>query len=157
MFFNKIIYNIGIITIIVLYEGGHLHIPENTKKTKSSRQRDLILNILRSSKCHPTADWIFEQARKEMPNISLGTVYRNLNFLFSEGKIQELCFGRGVNRYDGDLRDHYHVRCDICGKVEDVPHISPRVSSEQIENLTEYHIHSHRLEFCGVCPECIKA
>ncbi|MFH1943345.1 MAG: transcriptional repressor [bacterium] len=128
------------------------HIPK--KNLKSSRQRSLILQILRSTKCHPTADWIYEQARKRMPNISLGTVYRNLNILRDEGKVQELCFGRGVNRYDGDLRDHYHVRCNVCEKVEDVPHVSPRVSSKEVEELTGYQIHSHRLEFSGVCPEC---
>jgi Fe2+ or Zn2+ uptake regulation protein len=128
----------------------------NQRKLKSSRQRDLILGILRSARCHPTADWIYEKARKEMPNISLGTVYRNLNLLRDEGKIQELCFGRNMNRYDGDLRDHYHVRCVVCGSVEDVPHISPRASVGEIEQLTGYKIHSHRLEFSGVCPACHK-
>ena len=92
-----------------------------------------------------------------MPNISLGTVYRNLNHLRDEGKIQELCFGRGVNRYDGDVRDHYHVRCIECGKVEDVPHVSPRASSQEIGRMTGYRILSHRLEFWGVCPECESA
>ena len=89
-----------------------------------------------------------------MPNISLGTVYRNLNLLRDEGRVRELCFGRGVNRYDGDVRDHYHVRCVECGKVEDVPHISPRASSEEIGRLTGYRILSHRLEFWGICSEC---
>ena len=125
-----------------------------SKKLKSSRQRNLIIRIIRSTHCHPTADWIFDQARKEMPNISLGTVYRNLNILNHEGKIKELCFGKAVNRYDGDLRDHYHVRCISCGRVEDVPHVSPRVSSEKIEKLTGYSIHFLRLEFSGICPEC---
>ena len=125
-----------------------------TKQLKFSRQRDLILRLIRSTKCHPNADWIYERARKEMPNISLGTVYRNLNFLKDEGKIQELCFGRGVNRYDGDLRDHYHVRCLECGKVEDVPHISPRSSGQEIEKLTGYQIHALRLEYMGICPDC---
>ena len=129
---------------------------EKLKRTKFSKQRDLILGILRSSNCHPTADWIFNEARKINPNISLGTIYRNLNLLSTEGRIKELCFGKGVSRYDGDLRDHYHVRCHVCGKVEDVPHISPRVSDEEIEQLTGYQIHSHRLEFCGICVECRK-
>ena len=103
------------------------------KKLKSSKQRDLVLQLLRGTCCHPTADSIFEQARHIMPNISLGTVYRNLKLLTEEGKIQELRIGRGVSRYDGDLRDHYHVRCIECGKVDDVPHISPRASSKEIE------------------------
>ena len=125
------------------------------KKSKTSRQRDLIFYVIRSTHCHPTADWIFDKARKEMPNISLGTVYRNLNFLRDEGQIQELCFGKGVSRYDGDLRSHYHVRCIECGRVEDVPYIAPLVSSLQVEELTGYRIHTHRLEFSGLCPECL--
>jgi len=126
------------------------------KITKSSKQRDVILRILRSTNSHPTADWIYEQARREMPKISLGTVYRNLNVLREEGKIRELCFNRGVSRWDGDIRDHYHVRCIECGRVEDVPHISSRVSTEEIEKLTGYEIYSHRLEFLGICPQCQK-
>ena len=124
------------------------------QKVKHSRQRDLIVRILRSTHCHPTADWIFEHAREEMPNISLGTVYRNLNHLRDEGRIRELCFGRGGNRYDGDLRYHYHVRCAECGRVEDVPYISPRASGEEIDQLTGYRILSVRLEYWGICPKC---
>jgi Fe2+ or Zn2+ uptake regulation protein len=112
------------------------------------------LRVIRSTRCHPTADWIFEKAREQMSNISLGTVYRNLSLLRDEGKIQELNFGKGLRRYDGDLRDHYHVRCTVCGKVEDVPHISPRISSDEIEKLTGYRIHGHCLEFQGICSEC---
>lgn len=126
------------------------------KKLKTSKQRNLILCVIRSTHCHPTADWIFERARKEMPNISLGTVYRNLNLLRDEGKIQELRFGNSVSRYDGDLRSHYHVRCVECGEVIDVPHIVPLVSSQKIEELTGYRIHKHLLEFTGLCPDCLK-
>ena len=127
---------------------------KQTKKLKSSRQRDLVLRVLRSTHCHPTADWIFEIARKQMSNISLGTIYRNLSLLRDEGKIQELKIGKGFRCYDGDLRDHYHVRCTVCGKVEDVPHISPRVSIDEIEKLTGYRIYNHFLEFQGICSEC---
>ncbi len=130
---------------------------KQVKKLKSSRQRDLVLRVVRSTRCHPTADWIFEKAREQMSSISLGTVYRNLNLLRDEGKIQELNIEEGSRRYDGDLRDHYHVRCMVCGKVEDVPHISPRISSDEIEKLTGYQIHGHCLEFRGICSECDKS
>ncbi|HHS14461.1 MAG TPA: transcriptional repressor [bacterium] len=124
------------------------------KRLKNSRQRDLILCILRSTHCHPTADWIYQKARKEMPNISLGTVYRNLNLLREEGKINEISFGRGGNHYDADLRNHYHVRCIECGCIEDVLQLTPEASSERIEQITGYRIHNHRLEFMGICPRC---
>ena len=121
---------------------------------KTSRQRDLILRIVRSTKSHPTADWIYNEARKEISNISLGTVYRNLGQLVHEGKIQELILKKGTNRYDGDLRDHYHVNCISCGKIEDVPHILPLTESNEVEVLTGYQIIHHHLSFCGLCPDC---
>ncbi len=121
--------------------------------SKHSRQRDLVLKILRASHNHPTAEWIYEESRKELPGISLGTVYRNLNFLAERGKIRRFNFA-GVTRYDGDLRVHYHVRCINCGSVSDIPYISHRVETREIETLTGYQIHGHQLTFSGICPEC---
>jgi Fur family peroxide stress response transcriptional regulator len=124
------------------------------RTVKTSRQRDLVLQIVRNSHRHPTADWVFEQARQQIPNISLGTVYRNLNLIREEGKIQELCFQNGVRRYDGDLRRHYHIRCTECGCVEDIPHIASLPPIVEIEKLTGYYIQDQRIDFLGVCPEC---
>lgn len=123
-------------------------------KFKNSRQRSLILKIVRSTHCHPSADWIFEQARKSIPHISLGTVYRNLGLLCNEGKIQEVIFSDGVNRYEGDLRLHNHIRCRNCESVEDVPHFSLESPIEEIEKKTGYRIHLMKVEFSGFCPKC---
>jgi Fur family peroxide stress response transcriptional regulator len=124
------------------------------KKSKNSRQRELILQILRSTKSHPSANWIFEKARKQISNISLGTVYRNLNMLKEEGRIREISFGKGIGLYDGDLRNHDHVCCVVCGRVEDAPHLSQPVQFDEIEKLMGYSLQAHRLEFFGVCPQC---
>ena len=72
------------------------------KSIRMTEQRKLILNILRSTKSHPTADWIYQEARKEIPNISLGTVYRNLKILVQAGEILEMDFGSGYSRYDSN-------------------------------------------------------
>jgi Fur family peroxide stress response transcriptional regulator len=125
-------------------------------KSKNSRQNDLILRILRSTRCHPNASWIFVQARKEIPNISLGTVYRNLKNLIRKGKIQELSIGNGLTLYDGDLRNHDHIQCMVCSKVDDVPHIFHSVAFGQVEEATGYEVVSRRIEFFGTCPECVK-
>lgn len=122
--------------------------------TKYSRQRELVLQILRSTKSHPTAEWIFREAKNKMPRISLGTIYRNLNVLRDEGRIQEICINENFRRYDGDIRDHYHVRCIQCGSIEDVPHVSPRMTSDEMESITGYQIIGHRLEFWGFCRSC---
>jgi Fur family peroxide stress response transcriptional regulator len=125
-----------------------------TKKSKNSRQRELILRVLRFTKKHPSANWIYEEARKQIPNISLGTVYRNLNILKEEGRIREISFGKGIGLYDGDLRNHDHVCCMECGRMEDLPHLSQRTDFTEVEKTMGYTIHAHRLEFFGVCPQC---
>ncbi|MBN1896040.1 transcriptional repressor [bacterium] len=127
---------------------------ESLKKTKNSRQRDLVLRILRSSKDHPTAESIYREARKTMPSISLGTVYRNLNHLRDEGRIRELSYGKGISHFDGELREHHHLRCLSCGSVEDVPCIIPKSFTEEVQAQTRFRIHSARLEFIGICGSC---
>ena len=87
---------------------------------RKTKQRDLILKVLRSTDTHPTADWIYEQVKKEMPNISLGTVYRNLGKLAELGEITELKFGSKYSRFDGNPDNHYHFVCTECEKVIDV-------------------------------------
>jgi len=87
---------------------------------RKTKQRDLILKVLRSTDTHPTADWIYEQVKKEMPNISLGTVYRNLGKLAKSGEITELSFGSKYSRFDGNADDHYHFICTSCEKVIDI-------------------------------------
>ena len=128
---------------------------ENTfRKFKFSKQRELILNILRSTKTHPTADWIYEKARGKIDNISLGTVYRNLNFLKEEGRIRELYSRDGSKRYDADLRNHHHISCVKCGKIEDVPDSQTCVACNDVESLTCYQIFGYNLEYKGLCSDC---
>jgi len=88
--------------------------------TRMTKQRKAILKILENTDIHPTADWIYEQVKKEIPNISLGTVYRNLNVLSEMGKIMTLDYGSSYSRFDGNPRNHYHFKCEKCEKVFDV-------------------------------------
>lgn len=124
------------------------------KASRMTRQKKLILEILRSTKSHPTADWVYEQARKQIPDISLGTVYRNLGVLKKAGEILELSFGSTFSRFDGNPDNHYHFVCEVCGLVSDVDIPVEEGLEEKAARETGARINSHRLEFYGVCPQC---
>ena len=77
-----------------------------------SRQREVILNVIRSTNTHPTASWIYNKSREQLPNISLGTVYRNLSGLVQSGDILSINVGDGQEHYDGDISAHLHLHCE---------------------------------------------
>ena len=89
-------------------------------QVRRSKQRDLICSVLKSTCSHPTAEWIYEQAREKDPTISLGTVYRNLATLNAHGDIISIAVGDGNEHYDGDISPHIHLRCRCCGGIEDL-------------------------------------
>ncbi len=117
-----------------------------------SKQRELIREILAASYAHPTASAVFEEARKRMPNISLGTVYRNLGVLADEGKIVRLSVIGQPDRYDLPKSDHWHVVCDCCGSVKDIP--VDRETIERIERDAGEKITSYLLTAHCVCQNC---
>lgn len=125
-----------------------------SQQLKFSRQREKILETLRGTVCHPSADWIYTQLKPQMPDLSLGTVYRNLNLLCSMGQIHRLNFGPGIDRFDGNIKAHYHFFCEKCGSLSDIP-------LDCIENLDAlagqtcgHTISGHRIQFYGVCENC---
>jgi Fur family peroxide stress response transcriptional regulator len=124
------------------------------KVQRMTRQKKVILDVLRSTKSHPTADWIYEQARKTIPDLSLGTVYRNLNLLKESGEIMELNYGSTYSRYDGNPKNHYHFQCAECGSVYDVE-LPAECKMAEGDLLLDGHLAtSHRLEFYGTCKNC---
>lgn len=115
-----------------------------------------MLEVLQGTTCHPTADWIYEQARKQIPEISLGTIYRNLQNLVEEQEIQELNYGNNFRRFDGNAQLHYHFVCLKCGQVSDLNMpIHVELNEEAAEALGGL-VENHRLEFYGVCRQCRK-
>jgi len=119
-----------------------------------TKQRRVILEELRRTKSHPTADQIYEIVRRRLPSISLGTVYRNLEVLSEAGLIQTLDLSGTRKHFDGTKENHYHVRCLRCGSVDDVPVNPSRLIEEIADRLIDYTILTHKLEFVGVCPLC---
>ena len=121
---------------------------------RMTEQRRIILETLRNTTSHPTADWVYARVREQLPSISLGTIYRNLRSLAEKGDILRLSYGSGQDRYDGDSRPHYHFRCSRCDSVYDItlPYDLPldsRAAPHCPGVITE-----HRLEFIGICADC---
>ena len=123
---------------------------------KRSKQKEVILRIIKSTSSHPTADWIYEQARKEIPNISLATIYRNLKLMKDNGELLELDLGVGQSHYDGNVTNHYHFRCDKCGQLFDIDQPVDKAIDVSVARQTGHEVTHHVLEFRGICKRCKK-
>ena len=121
---------------------------------RKSKQREAILRVLRGTTSHPSADWVYEQVRREIPNISLGTVYRNLKLLKQKGEILELDLASTLSRFDGNSQDHYHFRCEKCGRIFDVDEPVDKEIDYRVAQKTGFKVSHHRLEFRGLCKDC---
>lgn len=121
---------------------------------KHSRQRDAILVYLMSRKDHPTADMVYQNIRNTIPNISLGTVYRNLSLLSESGEITRLSCDGKVDRFDADTRPHYHFMCRKCGCVSDL--LIPYADNLNREAAKDFDgtILDHSTIFTGYCKNC---
>lgn len=120
---------------------------------KRSVQRELLLEILRGTKTHPDADWIYQKAREKMPKISLGTVYRNLAKLADDGVISRIRISGRTEHFDGNICSHYHFVCGKCGKICDIDaEYNPDFDNMITDDVGS--VEGHSLMFYGVCSEC---
>lgn len=116
-------------------------------------QRRVILEEVRNTCEHPTAAEIYARVRRRIPTISLATVYRNLELLCEQGLIR--CIrGGDQRRYDADLTNHFHVRCTICGRVDDLPAAADAEPARFIADDLGYEITSYVVRYLGICPAC---
>lgn len=123
---------------------------------KYSRQRESIKEFLQGREDHPTADMIYESVRRIYPNISLGTVYRNLSLLVSIGEIAKISTPEGADRFDARLSPHNHFICRRCHKVmdlemENLDHIMEKARAGAPGAIDGYTVH-----FFGLCRECTR-
>jgi Fur family ferric uptake transcriptional regulator len=121
-----------------------------------SKQRKVILEELKKVKTHPTADEVYDMVRKIIPRISLGTVYRNLEFLCGKGLILKLGAPGAQKRFDGTPEPHPHIRCAVCTSVADVD-CDIEIPVIPSECTSGYTILSTNVEFVGICPDCQEA
>lgn len=117
-----------------------------------SRQRELITDILKCRRDHPTADMIYQSARDIESNISLGTVYRNLKLLADEGEIITLETEDKKLHYDGDTSRHSHFICSCCGKIIDL--FKPAELPSEIKD-SGLKVTGEKCVYYGYCPDCV--
>ena len=121
---------------------------------RSSKQKESILDVLHGAKHHPTAQSIYEEARKTLPSLSLGTVYRNLRRLCEQGEVDELRYDKYPGRYELHTERHHHVRCVECGRLDDVDCDDlPRIV-DAAARRKRYEIIDHHVQILGICPNC---
>jgi Fur family ferric uptake transcriptional regulator len=121
---------------------------------RNTKQRQIILEELRTLKSHPTAAELYQIVRKRLPKISLGTVYRNLELLVDSGTIRKLHAGGKEARFDSETRQHHHIYCVKCGRMDDLPNAPGNQSCESRVELNGWQIKEYRVAFLGVCPDC---
>ncbi len=116
-----------------------------------------MLALLRQTVCHPPADWVYREMKAEYPDLSLGTVYRNLNLLCERGLIRRVGAVNGQERYDGMVTPHSHFVCSCCGAILDLPEHSP--GEGYLESVgVQYGFQAEGCEFTvrGVCRDCLR-
>lgn len=127
------------------------------RAARMTKQRRIILEELRATHNHPTADEIYHRVRERLPRISLGTVYRNLDRLAASGMIRRLDNAGPQMRFDADLDRHIHIRCVRCGRITDLdgdPDTSEHECDRDMLAGTGYTMIERRIEYTGICPAC---
>jgi Fur family peroxide stress response transcriptional regulator len=122
-----------------------------------SAQKKMIGDTL-AQMDHPTAAEVYEEVRKAYPQISLGTVYRNLSLMADDGEILRLSFPDAPDRFDPNAHEHYHVACSRCGRIFDTDHtLSPELVKQidrAVEACTGVRVENRMMIFIGVCAAC---
>lgn len=120
-----------------------------------TKQRKVVLQVIRKSDDHLTANEVFENAKSLLPSISFATVYNSLRYLKDEGHIGEIQFGNGASRFDRMTSRHDHALCNKCGKLIDMELELPKELVKMAANYSKFKPESIELTLRGLCPECI--
>ena len=121
-----------------------------------SRKREAIFNVLCGTTVHPTAEWVYEALKPDYPDLSLGTVYRNLNLFKEQGLAITVGTVKGVERFDGTVEPHVHFICNECGCVIDLHQMqTPEALGTEAASCVGGRVDGCQLSFTGVCKECL--
>lgn len=127
------------------------------RTTRHSKKREAILSAIRSTECHPSAEWVYQTLKPTHPDLSLGTVYRNLIFFQERGEIQSVGVVKGQERFDGVTAPHSHFVCNGCGAVTDLHKIKlDRNITRDVSEQYGLAVERHELTFYGLCQNCMQ-
>ncbi len=131
-----------------------IHINENISDLGLTKQREVVLQVIRDASEHPTANEVFEESKRLLPTISFATVYNSLRYLKDAGHIAEIQFGNGATRFDRKLTRHDHALCVKCGKLVDMELEIPAELIKIASEFSKFKPESIELTLRGLCPNC---
>lgn len=126
------------------------------KETGLTKQREVVLQVIRSAHEHLTASEVFTAAKELLPTISFATVYNSLRYLKEAGHIAEITFGNGASRYDRMTHRHDHAICTDCGKLVDIEMEVPAEILKQAARQSKFRPETLEFTLRGKCPDCAK-
>src|SRR6476660_6522087 len=127
-----------------------------TKELGLTKQREVVLEVIRDSMTHLTANEVFAEAKNRLPSISFATVYNSLRFLKDAGHIAEIQFGNGASRFDRMTHRHDHAICTACGKLADIEMEHPAELVKMAAKRSKFKPESLEFTLRGLCPDCAK-
>jgi Fur family peroxide stress response transcriptional regulator len=135
---------------VQLHTGGFM---KDRSRTRDTKQRRVVYDTIKSTHSHPTADWIFEKVRRQLPKVSLGTVYRNLGVLKEEGLVREIYGNDRRAHFDADISKHAHFICSGCDQIIDVRDVKS-IDWRTMKDLVGCEVEEQTVVFSGRCPGC---
>lgn len=132
-------------------------LPATKTNVRYSKKRQAILELLQNTTTHPSAEWIFQQLKPVYPDLSLGTIYRNLIFFQDHGDLISVGVVNGQERFDATTCPHAHFICQHCHAVYDLHDLNTDTSQEvEVEKEYGFRVEKQELTFYGTCTECLQ-
>ncbi len=123
---------------------------------RNTIQRQMVMDAVRRHGCHPTAEDVYDMITKDYPDISKGTVYRNLNALLESGFLARVSVPGGADHFDHILSRHYHMLCTECGDLHNFQELPyDHTLDAKVEEMTGFKLQPHKIVFVGICPKCL--
>jgi Fe2+ or Zn2+ uptake regulation protein len=132
-----------------------MNVEVNIKDLGLTKQREVVLQVIREEEEHLTANEVFDKAKQLLPGISFATVYNSLRYLKDAGHIAEISFGNGASRFDSMTSRHDHAICTQCGKLVDMQIELPAEVVDFAAQFSKFKLESIELTLRGLCPKCI--